>query len=82
MESFKSDLDGYLNWLRKNADGYVLAKHMLHRATCDHVGADWRQGEGDPTRSEKLCSNQRSELTKTHREKTGEQPLNCFTCAP
>lgn len=90
MRRFSKDDAGYVEWLAKHPDGYVLNTYahvtsaylILHRASCRTVnrplasGRSWTQAYG------KACSDDRAEIETWASRETGKQVTPCGLCLP
>lgn len=77
MPKFENDDIGYLQWLNKNPNGFVVNSYkkpsasylMLHRATCPSITGKPANGKWWTKNYSKICSNNIKELENWAREK-------------
>lgn len=79
------DEPAYQKWLLRNFHGFVLNHAsdgwIIHGTSCDHVQVenhDVITGPNNP----KWCSLNKRKLVHLARERGGNRPRNCPTCAP
>jgi len=89
MEKFIDDDEGYLEWLERNPDGFVVNSHrepisrylILHKATCGTISSPNRKNwtTGDYI---KFCSSDRSELEEWALDAFNTDLWACRKCKP
>ena len=85
---FHNDDVGYLEWLQRNPDGYVIncapvarAEYViLHRARCHAITGDPSSGERWTSTYKKGCSDMQIELELWTRSEVGVLPRPCGIC--
>ncbi len=89
MQTFVDDDAGYLGWIARNPDGFVLnterkptrAYLVLHRATCHTISGVPARGDRWTDYYHKICGN-RSELEQWARREVQGEPRLCPRCNP
>jgi hypothetical protein len=89
IAQFIDDDSGYVNWLKKNADGFVVnserdpssAYIIVHRATCKYINTPNR-ANWTTTGYIKTCANKLSDLHQWARQSTGGTLTPCGACKP
>lgn len=89
MKKFIDDDRGYLDWIDRNPQGFVVNTYknpsskylILHRATCGTISTSKRTNW---TRKYyiKICSLRRTELEEWANREVGENPKPCKVCNP
>ena len=87
MQRFADDDAGYLSWISRNPDGYVVNANrnpspnylMLHRATCRTITENPTRGGRWTADYIKLCG-QRAELERWAHDEIGGSLQPCGHC--
>lgn len=89
MKKFIDDDIGYLDWIDRNHQGFVVNTYrnpsskclILHRAACGTISTSKRTNW--TTRDYiKICSLRRTELEEWGKREVGENPKPCQICDP
>ena len=87
MPTFEDDDAGYLRWLQRHPNGYVLnykrppdpTNLKVHHAVCVHINGTPHRGDYWTVLYGKFCSDSRREV-ETQARRLGGEPLLCETC--
>jgi hypothetical protein len=90
IEEFVDDDAGYLAWLARHADGFVVncdvvprAEYVvLHRASCGTISGAPARGASWTVAYKKVCSVDSSEVVEWVRGAIGSSPAHCHLCTP
>jgi hypothetical protein len=90
VQQFIDDESGYLTWLSRHPNGYVVnaareprpSYLVLHRATCGTISGTPARGDLWTRDLSKTCSTQRSELEDWARHVVGGSVGPCGLCRP
>lgn len=90
IECFFNDENGYEQWLRSKAVGYVLncepnpkpSYLVLHRASCRTISGTPSKGSTWTTAYMKVCADSVSAIDEWASSHTGQLPHRCNVCQP
>jgi hypothetical protein len=90
IHEFRDDDQGYLEWLARHNDGYVVninrsfsaTDARLHQADCSELTRDPGEGKARTGSYIKICSTSASELDQWAAQRVPEAIRRCGTCQP